>query len=227
MSFTVGMCADELHDHDHGAATGLSVLERRILTAKGLTEEHLAALAEVGVADRASFSTIGDAGTLCQLLPGLSGEVAADVMAWALGGAGSGGTAGPGVGGPGTASGGAGTGAGAGTGGFGGTVVIESADTVNCVHCGTRQPKDYSPGDLCPACGKQAEPILSCFWCGSSGPGQYCRQCGAKFVPTAELDLAILLKREGLPKEQIPARLDAMDAAEKDVLWGRVRKARG
>ena len=207
------MCADELHDHDHGASTGLTVLERRILTAKGLTEAQLATLAEVGVTDRASFSTIGDAGTLCQLLPGLSGEVAADVMAWALGGAGSGGTAGPGAGGPGTGS--------------GGTVVIESADTVNCVHCGTRQPKDYSPGDLCPACGKQAEPILSCFWCGSSGPGQFCRQCGAKFVPTAELDLAILLKREGLPKDQIPARLEAIDAAGKDVLWGRVRKARG
>ena len=186
------MCADEPHDHDRGAAPapadapapGLSVLERRILTAKGLNDAQLDALAEVGVTDRAAFSTIGDAGTLCQLLPGLSGEVAADVMAWALGGAGTGGTAGPGVGGP-----------GAGGTGSSGTVVIESADTVNCVHCGTRQPKDYSPGDLCPACGKQAEPILACHWCGSSGPGQFCRQCGAKFVPTAELDLAILLKR--------------------------------
>ncbi len=210
------MCADDVHDH-HGSdaaagspVAGLTVLERRILVAKGLSDEQLAALAEAGVADRAAFSTIGDASTLCQLLPGLSGEVAADVMAWALGGSGSGGPSGPGVGGPGT-----------------GTVVIESADTVNCVHCGTRQPKDYSPGDLCPACGKQAEPILACYWCGSSGPGQFCRQCGAKFVPTAELDLAILLKREGLPKEAIPARLEGMDAAEKDVLWGRVRKARG
>ena len=35
----------------------------------------------------------------------------------------------------------------------------------------------------------------------------------------AEFDLAILLKREGLPKDEIPKRLKAMSAAEKDILW--------
>lgn len=194
--------ADHDHVHDHDPA-GFPLLEQRILAAKGLSDAQLGALVAAGVRGKADFSTIGDAATLCQLLPDLAADRAADVMAWALG------SAPPAV--PGVA---------------GGTVVIESADTVNCVHCGTRQPKDYTTGDLCPACGKQAEPILACFWCGASGPGAFCRQCGAEFVPTADLDLAVLLKREGLAKEQIPARLSAMDAAEKDVLWGRVRKSR-
>lgn len=197
---------DHLCDDDHTHDAGFSLLEQRILAAKGVSDVQLAALMAAGVSSKADFATIGDAATLRQLLPDLAGDFADDVMAWALGGGATPGTApGPGP---------------------GGTVVIESADTVNCVHCGTRQPKDYATGDLCPACGKQAEPILACYWCGASGPGAFCRQCGAKFVPTAELDLAILLKREGLPKEQIPARLAAMDDAEKDVLWGRVRKSR-
>lgn len=109
----------------------------------------------------------------------------------------------------------------------GGKVIVDSADVVYCVHCGTKQPKDYKSGDLCTSCGKQAEPILSCFWCSSSGPGKFCRGCGAEFVATAELDLAILLKREGLPKDEVPKRLKTMSAAEKEVLWGRVRKGRG
>jgi len=106
-------------------------------------------------------------------------------------------------------------------------VVLEAADIVHCVHCGARQPKDYKSGDLCVSCGKQAEPVFTCYWCSSGGPGKFCRSCGAAFVPTAELDLAILLRREGLPKDEIPIRLRAMSAEEKDVLWGRVRKMRG
>ena len=179
------------------------LLEQRILQAKGLSAEQVAVLIDSGVTARADFATIGDATTLRQLLPGLGEEVAGDVIAWALGG-----TAVPGE--PPT-----------------GTFVLDSPDAVYCVHCHAKQPKDYSSGDLCVACGKQAEPILSCFWCTSSGPGTFCRQCGAEFVPTAELDLAILLKREGTPKEAVPEKLRAMSAADKDVLWGRVRKSRG
>ncbi|MEK7414016.1 MAG: hypothetical protein AAB263_11940, partial [Planctomycetota bacterium] len=81
--------------------------------------------------------------------------------------------------------------------------------------------------DLCGACGKQAEPIRACYWCAASGPGAFCRQCGAEFIATAELDLAIHLKREGQSKEEIPKRLKAMSAADKEALWGRVRKTRG
>ena len=103
-------------------------------------------------------------------------------------------------------------------------IVVESADLVRCMYCGTKQPKDYKSGDLCVSCGKQAEPIMACFWCGSTGPGKFCRRCGAEFVPTGELELAILLKRDGLPKGDIPEKLRGMSQADKDVLWGRARR---
>ena len=54
-----------------------------------------------------------------------------------------------------------------------------------------------------------------------------CRSCGAKFVPPAELDLALLLRQEGLPKDEVPRRLASMPQADKDLLWGRVRRSRG
>ncbi len=182
-----------------------TTLEQRILLAKGLTEEQLAILIGAGVASRADFATIGTAATLCQLVPGLTDSVAIDVMGWGIGGPVAGGIDLPG----------------------GGPFVLDSPDAVYCLHCKTKQPKDYHSGDLCVACGKQAEPILSCFWCSSSGPGTFCRQCGAEFVPTAELDLAILLKREGMPKDAVPDKLRTMSGDDKDVLWGRVRKSRG
>ncbi len=103
-------------------------------------------------------------------------------------------------------------------------IVVDSADLIRCMHCGTKQPKDYKSGDLCVSCGKQAEPIMACFWCGSTGPGKFCRRCGAEFVPTGELELAILLKRDGLPKGEIPEKLRGMNQADKDVLWGRARR---
>lgn len=188
-------------DHQHDSS--FSALERRILVAKGLSDAQLVALAEVGIAAKSDFATVGDAITLRQLLPDLGGEVAGEVIAWAIGRPSPGATAPT------------------------GPLIVESSDSVYCVYCTTRQPKDYSSGDLCVACGKQAEPIMSCHWCSASGPGTFCRQCGAEFVPTAELDLAILLKREGIAKHQIPEQLRVMSAADKDVLWGRVRKSRG
>ena len=103
-------------------------------------------------------------------------------------------------------------------------IVVDSADLIRCMYCGTKQPKDYKSGDLCGACGKQAEPVMACFWCGSTGPGKFCRRCGAEFVPTGELELAILLKRDGLPKQEIPEKLRGMNQADKDVLWGRARR---
>jgi hypothetical protein len=45
-------------------------------------------------------------------------------------------------------------------------------------------------------------------------------------VPTAELDLALLLRQEGLPKDEIPKRLEEMSREDKDLLWGRVRRRR-
>jgi hypothetical protein len=187
-------------------AKGFSTLEKNILKAKGLSDAQLKKLVGAGIGSREDFKTVGNAGTLMELVAGLKADAAESVMSWALGGA---------------SSPGSGNGAGVPP-----SLVVESPDAVYCVHCKTKQPKDYNSGDLCVSCGKQAEPILSCFWCSSSGPGKFCRQCGAGFVSTAELDLAMLLKREGLPKDEIPAKLAAMSAAEKDVLWGRVRKAR-
>ena len=184
-------------------AKTFSALEKNILKAKGLTDAQLKKLAKAGINSREDFKTVGDAATLAELVSGISKDVAAALIAWATGGATSGG-------------GGGGTG-----------VVVESPDAVYCIHCRTKQPKDYNSGDLCVSCGKQAEPILSCYWCSSSGPGKFCRQCGAEFVATAELDLAVHLKREGLSKDEVPKKLKGMSAADKDALWGRIRKTRG
>lgn len=181
-----------------------AILEKSILRAKGLSEEQVAALEAAGIGSKADFATVGDAATLAEIVPGLGAEAAAKVMAWAVG------APAPAV-----------------VAAAAPPLVIDSADLVHCVHCGAKQPKDYSSGDLCSACGKQAEAILSCFWCSSSGPGKFCRQCGAQFVPTGDLDLAVHLKREGLPKDEVPRRLAAMSVADRDVLWGRIRKQRG
>ena len=181
-------------------AKTFSALETNILKAKGVNAAQLKKLASAGVKCRDDFRTVGDAATLAQLA-GLDAEVAAQVMAWAVGAPDA--PRAP------------------------GNVVVESGDVVSCVHCKARQPKDYKSGDLCPACGKQAEPILACYWCAASGPGKFCRQCGAEFVPTGEYELAVQLRRDGLAKDAIPPRLKALTAEEKDALWGRIRKHRG
>src|SRR5262245_56504822 len=173
--------AKETKAEKGGSKGGFSPLERNILKAKGLTDGQIEKLVAAGVASREDFRTVGDAGTLADLA-GLSSDVAGKVMGWALG-----------------------TGAGTGTvvTAGGGTLVVESADVVYCLHCKTKQPKDYKSGDLCVSCGKQAEPSFACFWCGASGPGKFCRNCGAEFVPTGELELAVHLKREGVAKDEI------------------------
>jgi len=178
-----------------------TLLEQNILIAKGLTAEQLNHLAAAGLNGKADFATVGDAATLCQVLPSIDAGIAAKVMEWALGI-------------PAAAADAA-------------KVFVDSADAVYCVHCNARQPKDYNIGELCPSCGKQAEPVQSCHWCSATGPGKFCRGCGAAFVPLAEFDLAVLLKREGVAKEEISARLKAMSAKEKDDLWGRVRRIHG
>ena len=182
-------------------AKSFTTLEKNILKSKGLNDAQLKKLAKAGINTREDFKTVGDAATLADLVSGITKDVAAAVIAWATG-----------------------VGAAASS---GGSVVVESADAVYCIHCRTKQPKDYNSGDLCVSCGKQAEPILSCYWCSSSGPGKFCRQCGAEFVATSEVDLAVHLKREGLSKDEIPPKLRSMSAADKDALWGRIRKTRG
>jgi hypothetical protein len=181
-------------------ANPFTTLEAKILEAKGLTAENLEALTAAGVSGKEDLRTIGDAATLQELIPAISPDVAGRVMSWALGQSVT--PAAPAA----------------------GKVLLDTADVVYCAHCSAKQPKDYKSGDLCIACGRQAEPILSCFWCAASGPGAFCRSCGAKFVPPAELDLALLLKHEGLPKDEVPRRLETMSQPDKDLLWGRVRR---
>jgi hypothetical protein len=176
-----------------------SPLERNILSAKGVTSDQVAELERIGIDGKSGFATVGSVATLMELVT-LPAEVATTIMAWALGTPTS--TSAPSA----------------------GPIVVESADAVYCVHCKAKQPKDYSSGDLCGGCGKQAEPTRACFWCGSNGPGKFCRGCGTAYVPTGELELAAQLKRDGLPKDEAPTRLAAMSTAEKDALWGRVRR---
>jgi hypothetical protein len=189
------------------SSSAFSVLEQTILKAKGLSEENLATLQAAGVAGKADFGTIGTAETLLEIMPGLDAGVAAKVMEWAVG-------AKPAAVAPAVATGDI------------TKLFVDSADATYCVHCNAKQPKDYSAGDLCPSCGKQAEPVQSCYWCGQGGPGKFCRGCGAEFVPLAEFDLAVLLKREGVAKEEISRKLRDMTTADKDILWGRVRRGR-
>jgi hypothetical protein len=187
-------------------ATEFSLLERTILKAKGLTDEQLTALGAMGVQGRSDFEQIGTVVTLLELLPDLDSNVAARVLEWALPAAPAAGPAAPAAPLP--------------------TIVVDSSDVIFCANCHHKQPKDYTPGDLCVNCGRQAEPIEQCFWCGASGPGKFCRNCGAHFVRTAELPLALLLRRDGLAKDEIPRRLNEATAEEKEQLWGRVRRAR-
>ena len=187
-----------------------SVLETKILGAKGLTAEHLEALSAAGVTSKDELKVIGDAATLRELVPEIDVEIAERVMNWATGQTVATGPAMP-----------------SGANAAGGKMLLDTTDVVYCVHCSAKQPKDYKSGDLCIACGRQAEPVLSCFWCSASGPGVFCRSCGARFVPPAELDLALLLRQEGLPKDEVPRRLASMTQADKDLLWGRVRRSRG
>jgi len=177
----------------------LSVLEKNILKSKGATEAQIKKIEKAGIHSKADFATVGNALTL-SAITGIPAQVAQEVMTWALGA-------------PGSLS--------------SSVIKVDSVDLVNCTHCGTKQPKDYKSGDLCGACGKQAEPVSTCFWCAASGPGTFCRQCGAEYVPTGELELAVLLKREGISKSDITPKLRSLDEKEKNVLWGRVRRNRG
>lgn len=186
-----------------------SVLERAILKAKGLTEEQLEALGALGVQGRADFEQIGTPVTFLELMPDLDPDVVTRVLAWAL-------PAAPAA----TVAESA-----AATAGLP-PIVVDSSDVVFCANCHHKQPKDYTPGDLCVNCGRQAEPIEQCYWCGASGPGRFCRNCGATFVKTAELSLAMLLRRDGLAKDEISRRLAEATPEEKEQLWGRVRRSR-
>ncbi len=66
-------------------ADALNRLERNVLKIKGVSEEMLDAIGAAGISSRADFAVVGDAATLCALVPGLKPALAEIVMAWAQG----------------------------------------------------------------------------------------------------------------------------------------------
>lgn len=179
--------------------TQFSKLEITILKSKGMSDTGIAQLHEAGITCKADFATIGDFQTLADIT-GIPLEIAQKIMDWALGRNMT----------PATTD--------------TPTIMVENPDAVYCAYCQKKQPKDYKSGDLCFSCGKQVEPIATCYWCAASGPGKFCRNCGATFVPVGELELALHLKSEGIAKDEIAPRLLKMSAAEKGILWEKVRR---
>jgi hypothetical protein len=180
-----------------------SKLEQSILKSKGLTDEQLVQLSDAGIGCKDDFKVVGDVQTLVDV-SGLDIETAQRVIAWATGA---------------VASGAAGADANQGA----QTIMVDSADVVYCAHCKSKQPKDYKSGDLCFSCGLQVEPTLTCHWCSSASPGKFCRSCGSQMLATADFELGLLLKRDGVAKDEIVPKLNAASAGEKEALWSRVR----
>jgi hypothetical protein len=179
----------------------LTELEKNILKAKGLSDEDLDKVLKAGVNCKNDFTIIGDAATLVSLT-GIAEDVAHAVMAWATGN----------------------TGTTAPTTEFPTSITVDNPDVVYCVHCKTKQPSDYKSGNLCHACGKQAEPTNNCYWCYASGPGKFCRICGAEFVALSEYEIAVQLKRDGESMSKIAPTIKAMSQEEKEQLLARARK---
>ncbi|APA93696.1 hypothetical protein VSP10_13775 [Myroides odoratimimus] len=182
-------------------------LLEHILCKKGATLEDIKALAEAGIMTKEDFVIIGDTRTLIEITA-MNVETAHIIMQWALG-----------------------TQASTGIGVAESiakqeAVVIESADIVKCTHCQAKQPKDYKVGDLCLSCGLQAEPVHNCYWCLSTGPGQFCRTCGAEFVASSDYEVALQLKMEGESKSSIGKLVKEMTAIEKENIWAKIRKGR-
>jgi len=168
-----------------------STLEMNILLSKGLTTENIESIQNAGIKAKADFTTVGDAQTLSDV-SGIELMVAENVMNWALGKS-----------------------AAATTSATPANIVVDSPDIVKCVHCNEKQPRDYNSGDLCFSCGKQAEPVETCYWCGTTGPGSFCRSCGASHVSIMDFDIALLLKQEGVAKDEISTKIAGMDEATK------------
>ena len=158
--------------------------------------------------DKAAFATVGDTGTLADI-SGMTMEVADGVMMWATGRTGS-------V-----------------TAAYDQAVatapqpiVVEDASIVRCQNCDHKQPHDYKSGDLCPNCGRQAEPVRACFWCHTASSGNFCRSCGAEKVTNIDYEIAVLLKREGVSKRAIVTELQDMDDAEKETRLMQLRSGK-
>lgn len=183
--------------------TGFSKIEQSVLKSKGLTDAQLILLADAGIGNKHDFKVVGDAQTLVDVT-GIDIDTAQKIMAWAIGASDTVSSAAGKTPGP-------------------QTIMVDSPDVVYCAHCKAKQPKDYKSGDLCYSCGLQAEPTLTCHWCSSASPGKFCRSCGTEMLPTADFELGLLLKRDGVAKDDIVSKLKSASAEEKEALWSRVR----
>lgn len=177
-----------------------------ILRKKGATTEDIEALADAGIQSKEDFVMIGDTRTLIEVTA-MDIEIAHVIMQWALGTQ-------------------AASLAVAETVVKQEAVIVESADVVKCAHCQAKQPKDYKVGDLCLSCGLQAEPVHNCYWCLSTGPGHFCRSCGAEFVASSDYEVALQLKLEGESKSAIGKLVKEMTAVQKENIWAKIRKGR-
>jgi len=183
-----------------------STLEIAILKSKGVTDEALTKFVELEIHSKESFAVIGDVQTLADI-SGIDLDIAKKVMEWA---------------------------------GIHSlpipviqkeenkvTVVnVEDSNSVKCTHCNHKQPHDYKSGDLCPNCGKQAEPMNHCYWCYNTGTGSFCRSCGAEYAKNLDYEIAVLLKREGVSKREIVKELAAMEDSEKETKLTQLRSGK-
>lgn len=186
--------------------TVLTPLERAILKSKGVGDDHFAQFEAMGLTSKSGFETVGNAQTLADI-SGLDVAVAEQVMAWALGVPAASAAPAPAAAAP-------------------TSVTIEDPSVIKCTNCDHKQPHDYKTGDLCPNCGRQAQPVSNCYWCHADGSGKFCRSCGAEYVKNLDYEIAVLLKREGVAKSRIASELADMEDAEKEARLTQLRSGR-
>jgi len=81
-----------------------------------------------------------------------------------------------------------------------------------CERCGQRQPKGWSGGHLCLACGAAVRRELRCAWCAQWVPaGKFCRECGCELVGEADYGAARMLKDAGVDRLSLAQKLRELD----------------
>jgi len=85
-------------------------------------------------------------------------------------------------------------------------------ERVVCEQCGEWQPQDWTPGDLCVACGAAVRREVRCAWCAGWTPAvRYCRACGCEVVDPERYAAARMLKSAGVDRFTLIQRLQELD----------------
>ncbi len=58
----------------------------------------------------------------------------------------------------------------------------------------------------------------TCYWCAKQCTAAECPHCGVRQVAADLFDVALLLKRQGLPKSEIASRIDSMSDVELETM---------